>query len=470
MVKKKSVRKGWLVYFGVAVLVILLNIAAWNSTGFSDWYIAHIFPIWVNTYGRVTGLFPFSVGEGLLGAGVALAVLAAVLGAIWLGIGIGRIVKLIFGAGRGRNVAGRGIVCSAAGELSGSEVRENRPAAPAMTEEAKEKRGGIRRFRRFSRGFGYFFAWTLLIVCLVMTLNCFILYHASTFSEQYFGEDEEEYSLAELIEVYNLVAEECNRLAGVIERDTDGMAVYTGSAAEAGGSAGERDGRLENDSAALVNDMLLDMEDKARELMRKLGESYSQLDGYYPRPKALRSSDFMCQQHMQGYYFPFSMEANYNDVMHILNKPATMCHELAHLRGYIYEDEANFISYLACVQSEDPFFRYAGNLSVLVYLNNDLYKAWKEERSAYEEAVKIISPVTVETQVWEDNVFVTEQEWERINRKALIDTEIVDKAADVFIDTNLKVNGIADGKISYSRVVRLLLQYYRRFPPEVPIE
>ena len=44
----------------------------------------------------------------------------------------------------------------------------------------------------------------------------------------------------------------------------------------------------------------------------------------------------------------------------------------------------------------------------------------------------------------------------------MIDTEVVDKAADVFIDANLKVNGIADGKISYSRVVRLLLQYYRQ--------
>ena len=73
----------------------------------------------------------------------------------------------------------------------------------------------------------------------------------------------------------------------------------------------------------------------------------------------------------------------------------------------------------------------------------------------------MIPPVVVEAQVWTDNIFVTQEEWDRINAKALIDTEVVDKAADVFIDTNLKVNGIADGKVSYSRVVRLLLQYYR---------
>ena len=62
--------------------------------------------------------------------------------------------------------------------------------------------------------------------------------------------------------------------------------------------------------------------------------------------------------------------------------------------------------------------------------------------------------------VWQDAVFVSEEEWDRINGKALIDTETVDKASDVFIDTNLKVNGVADGSISYSRVVLLLLQYY----------
>ncbi len=380
-------------YCCIVVLVVMLNVAAWNSTAFSDWYIAHIFPLWVNTYGRLTGIFPFSVGEWLLAAGAVLVLMAAALTVLRVCVGV-------------------------------------------------KKAAGV-----FFRRFFLFFAWTLLSVSLVMTLNCFVLYHASTFSEQYFGEDSGEYSLVELIEVYNMVAEQCNELSRVIARDGNGMAVYEGSQ----GDSGER----------------LDMEDTARKLMRELGREYPQLEGYYPRPKALLSSDFMCQQHMQGYYFPFSMEANYNDVMHILNFPATMCHELAHLRGYIYEDEANFISYLACTESEDDFFRYSGYLSVLVYLNNDLYRAWKEENQVYEEAAAVVKPVAVEKQVWEDNIFVTQEEWDRINGKAWLDTDFVDKAADKFIDVNLKVNGIADGKVSYSRVVRLLLQYYRKYPQKV---
>ncbi len=424
-----------IVFGTIAVLVVVLNAAAWNSAAFSDWYIAHVFPIWVNSYGRLTGLFPFSVGEWLLAVGVLLVVLALAFGIVWVGIGIvagfRMLVSRIFLRGG-----------KALGEADS--LREGK----VFGEEGAKKDGDVKKggifwsFLSFSKRFYTFFVWTLLLVSLIMTLNCFILYHASTFSEHYFGANESEYTLDELIQVYNMVAEQCNSLAKVMERDENGMVIYSGSVGK--------------------NGTILDMADMARELMQQLGETYPQLEGYYPRPKALLSSDFMCQQYMQGYYFPFSMEANYNDVMHILNIPSTMCHELAHLRGYIYEDEANFIGYLACVQSEDAFFQYAGYLSVLNYLNNDLYHAWENNRNAYDAAAALAPPVVVDDQVWTDNIFVTQEEWDRINGKALIDTEIVDAAADVFIDTNLKVNGIADGVVSYSRVVRLLLQYYKQ--------
>lgn len=396
--KKKRGRR---IYLAAAALVILLNAAAWSSTAFCDWYIANIFPIWVNTYGRVTGIFPFSVGEWLIAAGLFMVAAAVLLG-----------------------------IVRAAAAVAGLAGRK-----PAFA-----------RTKRFIKGYYRFFAWTFLSVCLIMTLNCFILYHASTFSEQYFGEDKGDYSLEELLLVYNRVAESCNRLAEQMERDGEGMVIYQGSTGTLG-NAGFRE-------------QLQDMADQTRELMQELGEDYPQLDGWYPRPKAMFFSDFMCQQYMQGYYFPFSMEANYNDVMHILNIPSTMCHELAHLRGYIYEDEANFISYLACVQSEDAFIEYAGCLSVLNYLYNDLYKAWQTNPAEYETAAERVKPVAVSEQVWEDNIFVSDEEWERINSKALLDTELVDQASDVFVDTTLKVNGVADGKVSYSRVVSLLLQYY----------
>lgn len=389
-----KLKKPLVIYIGIVAVVILLNVVAWNSTAFCDAYIEKVFPIWVNTYGRLTGLVPFSVGEVMLALGVVLVVLASVLWVPWIAAKIVRHRK-----------------------MAGGEQQGGKSAAPT---------GIAMVICKMTGGFYLFFAWTLLSVSLVMTLNCFILYHASTSSEVYFGrEHEAKYDLEDLIAVRNMVVEECNRLSLAMERDENGTILYH-----------------------------KDIEEVAIACMQELGKTYGHLDGFYPRPKPLYTSDFFSQQYMCGYYFPFSMEANYNNVMYIMNKPSTMCHELAHLRGYIFEDEANFISFLACIQSEDIVFRYSGYLSVLNYLDNDFYKAVGRDREAY-----LAQPV-ITARVIEDNVFVTEEEWDRINGKALIDTETVDEVSDTLVDVTLKANGVSDGMISYNRVVRLLLQYY----------
>ncbi|MDE5747929.1 MAG: DUF3810 family protein, partial [Acetatifactor sp.] len=157
--------------YGIWTLsVVLVNLAAALIPGLSDWYIRHIFPVWVNTYGRLMDIFPFSVGEWMLAAGVGLVCIALVLGLV-----------------------------------SGLAL-------------AVRWRRGLVWIRRYY----VFFAWTLLAVCTVMTLNCSLLYHASTFSEQYFSHARESYTLEELIELRNMVVERCNALALEMERDEEG--------------------------------------------------------------------------------------------------------------------------------------------------------------------------------------------------------------------------------------------------------
>ncbi len=390
----KKRHKALRIYGIWSLLVLSVNLAAWTVPGLCDGYIRYIFPLWVNSYGRLMDLFPFSVGEILLAAGVGVVAAALILGVFLLA----RIVVRSLQSRRGR-AAGDGREGTAS------------PWCPVW----------IRRYYLF-------FAWTLLAVCTVMTLNCSLLYHADTFSRQYFPDAPKEYTLEQLIEVRNMVVEQCNALSLEMERDGDGRILYGGTAR--------------------------DMQEEAIRAMQKLGESYDQLDGYYPHPKPFAASDFFCQQHMKGYFFPFSMEANYNDVMYIMNKPDTFCHELAHLRGYIYEDEANFISFLACTRSEDPVFAYSGYLSVLNYLDNDFYNAIGRDQEIY------LAQPRISAQVLADNVFVTDEEWERINGKALIATETVDQVSDVLRDTSLKAFGVSDGVLSYNRVVRLLLEWY----------
>ena len=404
---KKRLTKRWIVYISIALVTVLLNVVAWNSTAFCDAYIAYIFPIWVNTYGRLTGLFPFSVGEWLIVAGVILVLLAVLLGVV---LAVAELVRTVFKA-----------IIRARGQVA--DICVNKPS-----------------LRKFASVFYRFFAWTVLAVCVIMTLNCTILYHASTFSENYFGEETGDYTFEQFVNVYNYVASECNRLSAEMVRDEEGRIVYDGNAG--------------------ANSRRNQMADEAIACMQKLGETYPQLDGWYPRPKPMMFSDLMCQQYMCGYYFPFSMEANYNDVMYLMNKPATFCHELAHLRGYIFEDEANFIAYLACLESEDPVFQYAGYLSVINYLTNDLYKAYLDEEELFVETVTKTGLVAPLEQVSLDNIFVEDSEWDRINDKAVVDTETVEEVSDTFTNATLKLNGVSDGMVSYSRVVRLLLQYY----------
>ena len=393
MENKKSHKKSFRVYLSIVAVLLLLQAVAWGSRSLSDAYIAYIFPIWVNTYGRFTGMFSFSVGEWMIVAGLLLVLTAVLLGCSMLIPGCRHLEK----------------------------------------------------YRQGVKGYFRFFAWTLLAVFAIMTLNCTMIYHGSVFSEKYFGEEKAQEQTTqerteELLRIYNDIVSHCNALSIEMERDASGAVVYSGGVDSKGN--------------------VVDMEDKAIDVMQSLGKRYDQLDGYYPRPKAMFFSDFMCQMYMCGYYFPFSMEANYNDVMYIMKKPATMCHELAHIRGYIYEDEANFIAFLACVESDDAAFQYAGYLSVLNYVANDLYKTRLADPDSYAAAREAVHPLQVLQRVQRDNIFVTEEEWERINGKAVVNTETVDSVSDTLTNASLKLNGVSDGMISYNRVVELLLQWY----------
>ena len=45
-----------------------------------------------------------------------------------------------------------------------------------------------------------------------------------------------------------------------------------------------------------------------------------------------------------------------------------MCHELAHVRGYPDEGDANVIAAFATLMSENPAFQYSGWLNLWLYL------------------------------------------------------------------------------------------------------
>lgn len=420
----------------ILAIALMLNIIAWKSPAFCDFYVKNVYPLWVNTYGRLMGIFPFSVGEIMFAAGVLLTVAAFIL-ALGTAVALScKKIKCLRGAFIKGHINETGNGQGGNGEDK-AEDKIEKADGTGRNGEGKESRIG--RFRQI-----YFaaYGWIFTGVVVVMTLNCFIPYHCSTLEEKYgvlcreMGEEfpvEEllfkEYSLDELIRLRDYVVIKTNELAKKVERDENGDIVFP-----------------EN------------MEEIAVECMQELSGECGQLAGFYPQPKQFTFSGFFSQQYMKGYFFPFSMEINYNKLMHEINRPATICHEYAHLKGFMYEEEANMIGFLACINSSDEVFQYSGYLSVLNYIDNEFYTAIGKDKEVY------LSHVNISPLVKSENIFLKAETWEAVEEKAVLKTEVVDKVSDKLSETSMVLNGVEDGVLSYTRVVGLLLHYYDGAP------
>ncbi len=175
--------------------------------------------------------------------------------------------------------------------------------------------------------------------------------------------------------------------------------------------------------------------------MNRLAEQYPALGGFYPKPKPVLVSWILSIQQCSGVYSPFTIEANYNNDMISYNIPHTICHELSHLRGFMREDEANFIGYLACLGSEDADYRYSGYLLGWIYAGNALAK---RDYEAYNQIHGMLAEPII-ADLAENSGF-----WDRYEGEV---AEVQEKVNDAY----LKANGQADGVKTYGRVVDLML-------------
>lgn len=180
--------------------------------------------------------------------------------------------------------------------------------------------------------------------------------------------------------------------------------------------------------------------------MEQLGQEFKQLSGFYPRPKPVLISWILSVQQLSGIYSPFTVEANYNRQMTGYNIPHTVCHELSHLKGFMREDEANFIGYLACIGSEEAYFQYSGYLTGWVYAGNAL--AGQDWDAFVKLHAKLCPQAAADLQANNDY-------WDQYEGE-------IAKAANKVNDTYLKINSQADGVKSYGRMVDLMLAYRRQ--------
>lgn len=350
-------------------IMLLLNFISRCSRTFSDWYIQYIFPSLSGFASRITGIFPFSVGEVL----ICLAVI----------VGIPAIL-----------------------------------AFPLLMIFRKTQRDVIVKI------YGVCIGWIMTWLLSVMTLHFFILYQCTPIGEQYYPDAPEVYTAEEIRPVIETMIAETNALAEIVSRDENGCFVLTD-----------------------------DLQAGAKAAMQGLAEDFPQFAGYYPDAKPIHFSYVMSHQSILGIYYPFTMEANYNQDICPVNLPNTVCHEYTHLKGNILEDEANFLAFLACIRSDSPDFQYSGYIQAMEHM---LVVAWEIDPEGTLAG-------QLSEKAWMDLYeFVPAGYWDEEENQLpdVIPEEVVEEVADVVLDTSLKVNGVEDGDLSYGRMVDLVLDYY----------
>ena len=258
---------------------------------------------------------------------------------------------------------------------------------------------------------------TLLIASILFCLfvvNCGINYHRDSFAEVS-GLEVREYSVEELLQASQWLTQRVNETSQLVPRDEDGVMMLT-----------------------------VNVRDASRVAMRGVGEEFPALRGYVPPPKPMMNSWLLSSMQVAGIFIPFTIEGNYNWQMVPYNIPFAATHELVHVLGFMAEDEANFIAFLACIRSEEVEFQYSGYLRGWIYVRNALRRVDAEAADElfylFDEGVK--ADLAANREFW-----------------ARFDGPVADLQTRVN-DAYLRANAQHEGVRSYGMMVDLLLAYY----------
>ncbi len=252
------------------------------------------------------------------------------------------------------------------------------------------------------------------ILTFIYVINCGINYRCTTFSSSY-GFSRESYGIEDLKATCNRLTDEIIRDRGSVDRDSDGVMIPP-----------------EDLKATAVNEM------------RQLSGKYPRLDVSYPVPKSPLVPAILSVQHIRGVYSPFTIESIYNGDMTGYNLPFTICHELSHLSGFMNESEANFIAWLACMDSDDPSFRYSGNLTAWIYCTNRLASVDRDRYLRLRERLpeEVLKDLSANSRFWARYPEEFGEMHDKVN------------------DSYLKANGQEEGIRTYGRMVDLLVNYH----------
>jgi hypothetical protein len=113
-----------------------------------------------------------------------------------------------------------------------------------------------------------------------------------------------------------------------------------------------------------------DVGKRAKSYYKEYTNSRTRLHGL--KAKSSLYGFFMQYLGIQGYYNPFTGEAQVNRFLPSFMLPFVVCHEMAHQSGIAAEDDANLLAYTLCTVSPDKSFSYSGYFNLWLYTQSRL--------------------------------------------------------------------------------------------------
>lgn len=171
------------------------------------------------------------------------------------------------------------------------------------------------------------------------------------------------------------------------------------------------------------------------------------------RPPSVKSSMFselLNYMGTQGYYNPFTGEAQVNTSIPVFIQPFIVVHEIAHQAGYGKESEASFVGWLVSRKSLNNSLRYATNLAMYQYAARELF--WLDSNKI-KEYDSLLHPL-VKKNIAAEHAFYKKYEGR------------IEWLTSWIYGHYLKANNQPSGNRSYNEVVNWLIAYYKKYGAE----
>ena len=279
----------------------------------------------------------------------------------------------------------------------------------------REKYGRIKRF----------FALAFAVVSLFYTSFVFTLgmgYHGTTLDKK-IGLECKDLTSDELLEVAKWLANKVNAYAPQVQFIDEGSSVMPYD--------------------------FKGMNDALNKAYAGTADKYGFVMGFSSRIKPVMNSRFMTKAGLLGVYSYYTGESNVNVDYMDYNLVFTCAHEMSHQRGIAKENEANFMAFLVCTKSDDPYLNYSGYLNMLDYIRGPLYTALEKDKNtgAYRSLMNSLDARA-------------RRDIGLSDKKTAENQGTVSNISNRINDTFIKSNGDKHGTDSYGLVIELLAAYY----------